>query len=296
VSILDRITKASKQETFIKAFLWGRSGSGKSTICGTSKKPILFAYNELPSLRAFRTFAPDEDTVQIKTMEDLRELLKYLREEKHSYQTVCLDSLTEMQQLLIDEVTARKRKADNTSEDELVELGWTERGFIHDASRNFIRAFRSLPMHVIMTCLSERVTKKDKEGKVVSDVTKIMLSGQKLPEQMASFFNVVGYCYKIPSDNGAKHLVLFEGRRDIDTKGLPGLRPKEEPDIEYWIQRSFHGAEPRDSEAEMIAKPSRRWPVSVESKPGNLNGGATRGAETSTAPSKGGDKGKSKKR
>jgi len=123
--------------------------------------------------------------------------------------------------------------------------------FIHDRSKGLVRAFRDLPMHVVVTCLAETVVLgDDRNGQVV---TRVMLTGKKLPAQIGAFFNLVGFTYRISGpDGGTAYRVLFEGRADIDTKGMPGLRKREEPDVTYWLERALHGAPPRDPSAKMI--------------------------------------------
>lgn len=255
MGIMDRVKKASETtEDHLKAFLWGPNGSGKSTLCGTAVAPILYAYTERQGVQAFKRMAPNEDTLRITGMSDLRELLGFLKKGKHSYATICLDSFTEMQLMLVDEVVARKQ----TDPDEPADLKIKDHMFIHDKSKTVIRAFRNLPMNVVITCLSDTAMVGDDNDR--KRVTKVMLQGQKLPGQIGQFFNLVGYTYKAVRNGEPNFRVLFEGRTDIDTKGLPGLRMREEPDIRYWFDRVFGGAEPRDSEAKMIPMPEARQP------------------------------------
>lgn len=261
MGILDRITKAREAgEEHAKVFLWGPNGSGKSTTCGTAPKPILYCYTERQGLLSFKRMAPDEDAVRIRGVQDMRDVLGHLKGE-HGYASVCLDSFTEMQQLIIDEVAARKDRDPN----EPVKLTIEERLFIHDRSKAMVRAFRDLPMHVVLTCLSETAVVGD--GEDSRTVTKLMLSGQKLPAQLGAFFNLVGFTYRgATADSHTAYRVLFEGRRDIDTKGMPGLRQREEPDIEYWVRRAILNEAPRDPDAPMILPVSRTWERDTETE------------------------------
>lgn len=253
MGIMDKIKKASDtSEDHLKVFLWGPNGSGKSTLCGTSVRPILYAYTERQGVQAFKRMAPSEDAVHISRMTDLRELLTFLKKGDHQYNTICLDSFTEMQLMLVDELAAKKQ----LDPDEPVRLKIQDHMFVHDKSKSVVRAFRNLPMNVVITCLSETVTLGDDDDR--KRVTRVMLQGQKLPGQIGQFFNLVGFVYKAVQNGAPNFRVLFEGRPDIDTKGLPGLRMKEEPDIEYWHSRVFNGATPRDPQAKMIAGPTAR--------------------------------------
>lgn len=253
MGILDRVTKASDADgDHLKILIWGPNGTGKSTICGTAPGPILYAYTEMQGLLSLKRMAPDADVVHIKSLADLRSLLGDLMRQNHQYASVCLDSFTEMQQLIIDEISAKKR----TAPDDPVRLSIEERLFIHDRSKSIVRSFRDLPMHVILTCLSETTVIGD--GEDAKTVTRLMLSGQKLPGQMAQFFNLVGFTYKGSDANGnTKHRVLFDGRSDLDTKGMPGLRRREDPDISYWYERAIQGGDHRDEAAPLIGNVDR---------------------------------------
>ena len=266
MSILDRITKASESgEQYLKVLLWGPNGTGKSTLCGTAPAPILYLYTERQGLISFQRMAPDAGVIHVESLSDLRQILRELREDPHGYKSVCLDSFTEMQMLIVDEILSKKREK---SGDEDASLTIKDHMMIHDRSKSMVRAFRDLPMHVVLTCLSETVViGEDDEARTV---TRIMLMGRKLPAQIGQFFNLVGFVYKAATkDNGAAYRVLFDGRSDIDTKGMPGLRRREEPDIDYWYRRAIGGEKPRDPDAKMIPGVSRTWGETQVNAPGN---------------------------
>lgn len=258
MGILDRVTKASEAGgEHVKALAWGGTGTGKSTLCGTAPSPVLYAYTEQQGLLSFKRMNPEADCLKIASMADLRALLTSLRKERHSYASVCLDSFTEMQMLIIDEVAARK----NSNPDEPLNLDISERLFIHDKSKSIVRAFRDLPMHVVLTCLAETVVIGD--GENARTVTRLMLSGQKLPAQMGQFFNLVGFCFKMQGPNRQPvHRVLFDSRGEVDVKGMPGLRRVEDPDVSYWYERAIRNAAPRDAEATTLPSVDRGGPVS----------------------------------
>jgi len=258
MSILDRVKKASDSgEDHLKVLIWGPNGSGKSTLCGTAPRPILYAYTERQGLLSFQRMCPEGDVVKVESVADLRELLTELRKDGHGYSSIVLDSFTEMQLLISDEILAR-RKAKNEEKGrdmggEPPKLVMEDYGFIHDRSKALVRAFRDLPMHVVLTCLSE--TSEVGEGADSKTVTKMMLLGRKLPAQLGQFFNLVGFSFRVQRDRESVYQVLLEGRPDIDTKGMPGLRKREEPDISYWVDRAIKGCPARDPDAPMIKMP-----------------------------------------
>lgn len=259
MGILDRVTKASEADAdYLKCLVWGPTGTGKSTLCGTAPKPVLYLYTEKQGLISFKRMCPDGDVLEIDSVDTLRAVLTDLRRGT-DYATVCLDSFTEMQVLIVNEVLAMKDRVPG----EPVKASTQDFMFIHDRSKALVRAFRDLPMHVVVTCLSETVVVGEDEN--ARTVTRMMLTGRKLPAQLAGFFNLVGFSHKTLGPNNVTiHRVGFEGPQVLDVKGMPGLRKKEEPDIEYWVRVGIKGDAPRDPDASLIAPVSRSWGVTEQ--------------------------------
>lgn len=254
MGILDRVIKARETEqNFIKALVYGNSGTGKSTMCGTGPSKVLYLWTERQGVVSFKRVAPDQDTLEISSLATLREVLGELRAEGHGYSTVCLDSLSEMQRLIIDEQVA------TTAGKEEPTIGdWK---VIIDRTASLVRAYRDLPMNVVVTALSEE--------SIVNEERRIVrpsVSGRKLPGQLAQYFNVVGYAFKTVKSDSISYKVLFEGRDDFTCKGLPGLRYREDPDITYWYDRGVMGGEPRDDTARMIMEPTVQSPKTKKEK------------------------------
>lgn len=91
--------------------LYGRSGSGKTTLSATWPKPILFLNikdNGTDSIA-------DEEDIDVKHIEssdDLKEVILWLHKKaergKLVYKTVVLDTMTQLQQLLVSELGEKK--------------------------------------------------------------------------------------------------------------------------------------------------------------------------------------------
>ena len=148
MSIFDRIKKANESgEQFLKVLLWGPNGSGKSTLCGTAPKPILYLYTERQGLISFQRMAPDADVLHIQSVKDLREVLQELRQDTRGYASVCLDSFTEMQLLIVDDILKKKLEdnEEKKGKDDGVQLTIKDHMKIHDRSKGMVRAFRDLP-------------------------------------------------------------------------------------------------------------------------------------------------------
>lgn len=255
MGILDRIKKAHDAKLdHMKALVHGNSGSGKSTLCGTLPRPVLYAYTEPQGVVSFRRACPDGDTIHIRTVEDMRELLQTLRNGEHDenagtllgYRSLALDSLTEMQRKIMDQYVSRADGGEKSGE----RISISQWGEIIDRTAQLVRSFRDLPLHFVITCLSAEhfVGSEDDSKRVVRPE----LAGRSLPNTLAQFFNLVGYAYTRNTEEGIDFRVLLGGNVDFLTKGMPGLAYREVPDVSYWIERSFNRCPARDKDAAMF--------------------------------------------
>lgn len=255
MGILDRIKKAHDAKLdHMKALVHGNSGSGKSTLCGTLPRPILYAYTEPQGVVSFRRACPDGDTIHIRTVEDMRELLQTLRNGERDegagtllgYRSLALDSLTEMQRKIMDQYVSRADGGEKSGE----RISISQWGEIIDRTAQLVRSFRDLPLHFVITCLSAEhfVGSEDDSKRIVRPE----LSGRSLPNTLSQFFNLVGYAYTRQTEEGIDFRVLLGGNVDFLTKGMPGLAYREVPDVSYWIERSFNRCPPREPEAAMF--------------------------------------------
>jgi hypothetical protein len=87
---------------------YGRSGSGKTTLAATFPGPIL-----LLDVRDRGTDSINDQDVEVKeieTLEDLEDVYYFLVENPDRYATVIIDTVTQLQQVLTEEVTKGSRK------------------------------------------------------------------------------------------------------------------------------------------------------------------------------------------
>lgn len=147
----------------VKALVYGRAGVGKTVLCSTCPAPVIFsAESGLLSLRAF-----DLPYFEIKTIGDLREAYSWVKTsaEARQFQTVCLDSISDIAETLLASLKAGKkdmRQAYGDYNDEILKV---------------LRDFRDLPgKHVYMSAKSERL--KDPNG--------VVLNAPSLPGAKAS--------------------------------------------------------------------------------------------------------------
>lgn len=237
------VVKASEfeMEDKKKSLVHGNSGSGKSTLGATAKKPII-GLAEKQALRTIRRVNPEAGIWRIENSDDLRGLVAFLKDEHNKgtlpYDTVVLDSLTEIQIMLKREVLAK------ATDREVLTVG--EWGVVIDRIINICRTFRDLPMHVLVLARSEESFIED------TRFVRPSLNGKKLPNDVAGFFNTVGYAYRKISEQGNTiYRVLFEGVDGFLCKGDPDLDPVEVPYWPSWIRKMYGEVPGAATDAEM---------------------------------------------
>ena len=84
----------------VKVLVYAESGVGKTVLCATAPKPIILsAESGLLSLKKFKI-----PVIKIETLADLEEAYKWLLAGKQGadqFQTICLDSITEMGEVVL---------------------------------------------------------------------------------------------------------------------------------------------------------------------------------------------------
>lgn len=170
-----QIKKFKPQDHKIKALIYGPAGSGKTVFAGTAKK-VLFASAE-GGLLSIADKEPDFK--EVKSLRDLVEIHSYLSNEEHEYETVVIDSITEINEIIKMEIERRTGHS----------LQLQDWGDLSKKIRDIFRKFRDLPMNVILVAQESYVTDEDKIRKVVPS-----LNG-KAATEIAYFMDIVGYMH-----------------------------------------------------------------------------------------------------
>lgn len=207
--------KDMEAKSFWKFLLYGSSGAGKTTFGARFGKKPLILLTEKQALRSIQVANPEATVALIKTQEDLREAVRYLKKALKDgtcpYDSVVLDSMSDMQAKIIEEV----REAQGREDDEtMTQQDW---GLVIDKSAAIARVFRDLDLHACVIMMADEVTTDD-EGRLVRP----QVAGKKLPSQLLGYFTFAGYIYtqKIDKDNVAHRILTKAGSRFL-VKGHP---------------------------------------------------------------------------
>ncbi len=170
-----KIQTFNPENSYIKALIYGPSGAGKTTFAATAPKPI-FASSE-KGLMSIRHLAPQ--FVEINSLQDLKDLYNFLKNEKHDFETVVIDSITEINDIIKTEIETRNKR----------NMQLQDWGILQKEIKDILRKFRDLPMHIIF--LAQETTEKDEE-KIVKYLPS--LNGKSATE-IAYYMDTVGYCF-----------------------------------------------------------------------------------------------------
>lgn len=244
-----KFTRPKRENRYLKIFLYGPWGAGKTYLAGTAEdcepfRDVLFVDAEsgdmtLEARWPNMVVAPIHDFGQLARVHDYLKLHHRIRragtdadllehenrfwddsvETPHHFNTVVIDSLSEVQGFL--HYNLMGVDVDTVSLDEdLPKTGWDEFNLSIHKMRQVVRAFRDLPMNVIL--VAGEMEKSD-EGR-------IRLSPNfegKLTSELPGFMDVVGRMVAgEPDEKGVVHrrLYLSNGRNFKAKSRLPALK------------------------------------------------------------------------
>lgn len=189
-SILSKAKPVAELELVITALLYGRSGSGKTTIAGTFPKPLLIL--DIGE-RGTDSLANQEeiDVLTVKGWPELEEVYWALKDGTH-YKTVVIDATHTMQGLAIQEARdiAGKKDKDMTSQRDMGQAT----GLMNTWNYNF-RDLRDDGINVVFLA-HDRLREVDTDDGVDSILPEVGPNVMpNVGKTLMGAVNVVGYTY-----------------------------------------------------------------------------------------------------
>jgi len=230
-----RVGTVEEKDSFLNILIYGNPGAGKTVLAGSADKvpemrPVLVVDVEAGT-ESLRNTYPGVETVRVTNWKQMQDVYNELYAGGHGFNTVVLDSLTEIQKFsmynIMTELVAKKEDADPDVP------GMREWGKNIEQIRRFVRGFRDLQMNTIFTALM----KSDKDSKSGVTTMKPYLSG-KLADEVAGFLDIVVYYYvkQIGTNEDAtfKRLLLTQATEQQVAKDRTGQLPMiiEDPTME----------------------------------------------------------------
>jgi len=178
----------------IKVLVHGPAKAGKTRLCATTgdlaRTLIISAEAGLLSLREY-----DIPAIEVATLQELREVYAYLQRGDHDYRWICLDSISEIAEVVL---AAEKGRCKDTRQ------AYGEMANIMFA---VLKRFRDLPYNVVMTAKQGR---EEDNGQLLYVP---MLPGRQLAQNIAYLFDEVFALRVMQRDDGTL-VRLLQTQRD----------------------------------------------------------------------------------
>ena len=211
-------TTSSVAATGVKMLVYGQAGAGKTTLIKTMPNPIILsAEGGLLSIND-----ADIPYIEIGNMADLREAYQWLGENSKDFSSIAIDSISEIAEVVLN---YEKKNAKDPRQ---------AYGAMQEQMTDLIRAFRDIPMHVLMTAKLEKMT--DELGRVMYAPS---MPGNKIGQQLPYFFDeVLALRIEKDVDGNTWRGIKCAGDASWQAKDRSGkLDEWEAPDIGQLIQK-----------------------------------------------------------
>lgn len=187
MAIKIKSVKEAVEDNGIKMLVHGPAGVGKTCLCATGGCPTLIISAEAGLLSIANAPAYVEVTEEISSIEELEDVYDYLiGEGKGKYELVCLDSVSEIAEVLLAEEKSKNKDARAAY------------GNLSERMTKIMRMFRDLPnIHVLFTCKQKRF--EDNDTGIVSFVPS--LPGAALTQSISYLFDEV-FALRVEKDTG----------------------------------------------------------------------------------------------
>lgn len=169
--------------------LYGRSGTGKTTLAASWPKPMLY----LDIKDEGTDSIADVDGIDVKEIhdsEDLDEVLLWLIRNPKKYKTVVLDTMSQLQEIVVEEVAqAAKKKLKGKRAGDFGTLTKQDWGQVSSRMKSWIIDFRDLPLETVFIAQDRTFNLGDDES--ADDNAEVLAPevGPRLMPSVASVLN-----------------------------------------------------------------------------------------------------------
>ena len=173
--------------------IYGKSGTGKTTLASSFPKPMLLIDVDDRGTDSISD-VEDIDVVEIETFDQLEDLYYWLLDNPDEYKTVVMDTVTQLQEIVIKDVMRAKKKDLERAGDwgSMTKRDW---GDASQKMKHWIVNFRNLPVEMVFIAQDRRDLddEEDAESMLIPEIgPRLMGSVAKL---LNAAVNVIAYTF-----------------------------------------------------------------------------------------------------
>lgn len=194
----------------VNLLVYGQPGVGKTVLAGSANRVLFIAPEDDGTISAKRS-GSKADKYPIKEWDDLNKAFKALDEAgeeiRDRYDWIAVDSITEMQRMLMRTILADGYKENPQRNPDVPEIqDWL---VYQNRFLRFVNSFNSLPVNVLWTALVRTEEDADDETILVPD---IQGKGYQMSMSVCSLMTSFGYMdvKRVPMKDKEKNVVLGE--------------------------------------------------------------------------------------
>ena len=196
----------------IKALIYWAPWSWKTSFWGTAKD-VLFASAEWGLLSIADKWVAHTD---IKSLQDLEDLRDFLKNEEHNFETLVIDSITEINDIIKTEIVKENWRKMQIQD-------W---GDLANSIENIIRDIRDLDMNVVVIAQELNVTDEDKIQKIVPSLN------WKSSTKICYYMDIVWYIWM--NKEWERFITTETNERYLTKDRTNKIWDNTEPDFEVW--------------------------------------------------------------
>ena len=205
----------------IKCVVYGESGVGKTVLCSTAPSPfIISAEQGLLSLQSLDV--PYVEALSIKQIGEIYNFLRSDSEEAKQFETICIDSLSEMTSVCLLEI-----KRDMIAESQSGKIDARQSyGKLAESVGTMIRRFRDMKDKNVIFVAKQKRVEDDDAG---TSSFQPFLPGKVLPFDLPYLVDEV-FCMRMARDK-TRYLQTSMERKYVAKDRSGKLDPEERPDL-----------------------------------------------------------------
>lgn len=144
---LANVKPIAQRTLYSKVVLYGRSGTGKTTLAGTFPGPLLVIDVRDEGTDSIAD-VKNADYIDLESFDHFQEIYWHLKKNDHKYKTVVIDTVSQLQHFVIQEHLKKKNKNPDQAGQwgSMAQKDW---GIVSGELRKWLTSYRDLGMHVV---------------------------------------------------------------------------------------------------------------------------------------------------